>query len=51
MIYEAHRSLFRYLRLRDASGWFWLKSVVLLPILESAAMVRALMWRLAGRNR
>lgn len=51
MIREAHRSLFRYLRRHDASGWFQLKAVILLPALEFSALLRVLAWRLRQRRR
>ena len=46
MIWEAHRSLFRYLAKHDRSGLFWLKAIMLLPSLELAALVRVLWYRL-----
>jgi hypothetical protein len=51
MIWEDHRSLFRYLKKHDRSGLFWLKSVFLLPTLELSALIRVLALRLkpAGR--
>jgi GT2 family glycosyltransferase len=49
MIWETHRSLFRYLRKYDRSGWFWLKAVWLLPALELAALGRVLTLRLFRR--
>lgn len=42
MIWETHRSAFRYLRKHDHSGLFWLKAVVLLPLFELTALVRVL---------
>jgi GT2 family glycosyltransferase len=48
MVWESHRSLFRYLRKHDRSGWFWLKAVWLLPALECAAIVRVIALRLRG---
>ncbi|MEO0080094.1 MAG: glycosyltransferase family 2 protein, partial [candidate division WOR-3 bacterium] len=47
MVWEAHRSLFRFLELHDPSRLFWLKAVILLPLLELAALVRVLFYRLA----
>ena len=49
MIWETHRSLFRYLKKHDRSGLFWLESVVLLPLLELAALVRVLAYRLRAK--
>lgn len=46
MIWESHRSMFRYLAKHDRSGLFWLKAVLLLPLLELAALVRILWYRL-----
>jgi len=51
MIWEAHRSLFRFLRKHDRSGFFWLKSVLLLPMLELTALVRVICYRLSHRGR
>jgi GT2 family glycosyltransferase len=51
MIWESHRSLFRYLRKHDHSGWFWLRSVWLLPMLEFAALVRVTALRLSRQAR
>ncbi len=50
MIWEAHRSLFRFLRKHDRSGLFWLKSVLLLPMLELTALVRVICYRLSHRG-
>ncbi|MCX6841770.1 MAG: glycosyltransferase family 2 protein [candidate division WOR-3 bacterium] len=50
MIRESHRSAFRYLRKHDRSGLFWLKAVVLLPLLELSGLVRVIAYRLR-RNR
>lgn len=49
MIWESHRSLFRYLRKHDRSGFFWFKAVVLLPLLELAALVRVWKYRLSRK--
>lgn len=49
MIWETHRSLFRYLRKHDRSGPFWLKAVVLLPTLELSALIRVLAYRLGHK--
>jgi len=49
MIWETHRSLFRYLRKHDRSGLFWLKAVVLLPMLEISALIRVLACRLGHK--
>ncbi len=46
MIPESHRSAFRYLRKHDHSGLFWLKAIVLLPLLETTTLVRVLAFRL-----
>ncbi len=46
MIWESHRSLLRYLAKHDRSGLFWLKAVVLLPLLELSALVRVVAYRL-----
>jgi hypothetical protein len=46
MIRNSHRSTFRYLKKHDRSGLFWLKAVVLLPLLELASVVRAIAYRL-----
>lgn len=50
MIWQNHRSLFRYLQKHDNSGLFPLKAVILLPALEISALLRVLLWRL-GRRR
>ncbi len=50
MIWETHRSLFRYLAKHDRSGLFPLKAVVLLPLLELAALIRVLSLRLHRRD-
>jgi len=49
MIRESHRSAFRYLRKHDHSGLFWLKAVVLLPLLEITGLLRVLAYRLSRR--
>jgi len=49
MIWESHRSLFRYLRKHDNSGLFWLKAVLLLPLLELAALMRVWKYRLSRK--
>jgi len=46
MIRHSHRSTFRYLRKHDRSGLFWLKAVVLLPLLELSGVVRVIAYRL-----
>lgn len=46
MIWQTHRSLFRYLQKHDTSGLFLLKAVILLPALEVSALLRVLLWRL-----
>jgi N-acetylglucosaminyl-diphospho-decaprenol L-rhamnosyltransferase len=50
MITASHRSLFRYLRKHDHSGLFWLKAIVLLPLLEASAALRILAYRLTRRS-
>jgi len=49
MIRESHRSAFRYLRKHDRSGMFWLKAVVLLPLLEITSLLRVIAYRLRRR--
>jgi N-acetylglucosaminyl-diphospho-decaprenol L-rhamnosyltransferase len=49
MIRESHRSAFRYLRKHDHSGLFWLKAVVLLPLLEITGLLRVIAYRLRRR--
>ena len=46
MIRESHRSTFHYLRKHDRSGLFWLKAIVLLPLLELTSVVRVIAYRL-----
>jgi len=46
MIREWHRSAFRYLRKHDHTGLFWLKAVVLLPLLEVTGLLRVIAARL-----
>jgi GT2 family glycosyltransferase len=46
MIRESHRSAFRYLRKHDRSGVFWLKAVVLLPLLEITGVLRVVAYHL-----
>jgi O-antigen biosynthesis protein len=46
MIRESHRSAFRYLRKHDHSGLFWLKAIVLLPMLEITGILRVIAYRL-----
>jgi GT2 family glycosyltransferase len=46
MIRESHRSTFRYLRKHDRSGLFWLKAIVLLPLLEITSLLRVIAYRL-----
>ncbi|HTW92718.1 MAG TPA: glycosyltransferase family 2 protein [bacterium] len=50
MIPESHRSAFRYLRKHDHSGLFWLKAVVLLPLLEITSLLRVIAYRLSRRT-
>lgn len=49
MLRENARSLFRYLRKHDART-FWLKAIVLLPLLELSTLVRTLVWLLRRRS-
>jgi GT2 family glycosyltransferase len=49
MITESHRSMFRYLRKHNRGAPFWMKAVVLLPLLELSAVVRRIAYRL-GRQ-
>jgi len=49
MIQESHRSAFRYLRKHDSSGVFWLKALVLLPLLEVTSLLRVIAHRLRAR--
>lgn len=46
MIYENHRSLFRFLRKHNRKLAFALKAVILLPLLELSALLRVLLFRL-----
>ncbi|MCX7731725.1 MAG: glycosyltransferase family 2 protein [candidate division WOR-3 bacterium] len=46
MIYENHRSLFRFLRKHNRKPSFILKGVILLPLLELSALLRVLLFRL-----
>ncbi len=50
MIYESHRSMFRYLRKHAQGRLFWLKAVFLLPLLEVSALLRVLAHRLSNRR-
>jgi GT2 family glycosyltransferase len=50
MIRESHRAAFRYLRKHDRSGIFWLKAIVLLPMLEFTGLLRVLAYRLSRRT-
>ncbi|MBN2537691.1 glycosyltransferase family 2 protein [candidate division WOR-3 bacterium] len=49
MIREQYRSLIRYLRKHDRGGWFWLKSVVLVPLSGIVMALRIAAWRLRRR--
>ncbi|MGQ9707436.1 MAG: glycosyltransferase family 2 protein [bacterium] len=49
MVYEAHRSLFRFLKKHNAGVPFFLKAIVLLPLLEIAALIRVLNWYLHNK--
>jgi len=49
MIYENHRSLFRFLKKHNTGPPFWLKAIILLPLLSIAARIRVLNWRLHNR--
>jgi len=51
MVWESHRALFRYLLKHDPSPLFWLKAVILLPLLELAGLVRVLAYRLTRFRR
>lgn len=44
MIYENHRSLFRFLKKHNAGIPFFLKAVILLPVLEASALIRVIAW-------
>ncbi len=46
MIRESHRSTFHYLKKHDRSGLFWLKAIVLLPLLEITSLLRVIAYRL-----
>ncbi|MGC8797787.1 MAG: glycosyltransferase family 2 protein [candidate division WOR-3 bacterium] len=46
MIYENHRSLFRFLKKHNPGPIFLPKAVILLPLLELSALARALLHRL-----
>lgn len=46
MIFENHRSLFRFLAKHDKSRLFYLKALLLLPLLEITALLRVLNYRL-----
>lgn len=46
MILETHRSLFRYLAKHHQSPLFYLKAVILLPLLEITALLRMVNYRL-----
>ncbi len=46
MIRESHRSTFHYLRKHDRSGLFWLKAIVLLPLLQLTSVLRVIAHRL-----
>jgi len=50
MIRESHRSAFRYLRKQDHCGLFWLKAIVLLPLLQVTALLRVIAYRLRRRT-
>ncbi|MEO0019718.1 MAG: glycosyltransferase family 2 protein [candidate division WOR-3 bacterium] len=49
MVYEAHRSLFRFLKKYNTGAPFFLKAVVLLPLLEISALIRVINWQLHNR--
>jgi GT2 family glycosyltransferase len=46
MIYETHRSLFRFLKKHNPGPLFSLQAVILLPLLELSALIRVLIYRL-----
>lgn len=46
MIFENHRSLFRYLAKHNRSRLFYLKAILLLPLLEITALFRVFIYRL-----
>ena len=50
MIWESHHSLFHFLRKHDNSRLFWLKAMLLIPLLEFAALIRVLAYRLRPRS-
>lgn len=50
MIYENHRSLFRFLKKHTPKTRFFLQAIILLPLLETSALIRAFYWRLRGRT-
>lgn len=49
MIYENHRSLFRFLKKHTPKTRFLFQAIILLPLLEISALMRTLYWRLRGR--
>ncbi|MEO0085384.1 MAG: glycosyltransferase family 2 protein [candidate division WOR-3 bacterium] len=49
MFREAARSLFRYLRKHDRRA-FWLKAIILMPLLELSTLARTIAWRLRRRS-
>ncbi len=51
MIFENHRSLFRYLKKHTPPKLFWLQAVLLLPLLEISALVRILLWHLRKKGK
>ncbi len=51
MIWETHRSLFRYLAKHDSSRCFWLKAIFLLPLLELTALCRVLWYHISTRTK
>jgi len=42
LIFENHRALFKYLKKHNTGAPFWLKAIILLPLLEIAALIRVL---------
>ncbi|MFO7675816.1 MAG: glycosyltransferase family 2 protein [bacterium] len=50
MLREQYRSLIRCLAIHDRSGWFWLKSVALVPLAGLVMLVRTLAWRRRRRG-
>jgi|YelNatPaOPRAMG01_1025707.scaffolds.fasta_scaffold54931_2 GT2 family glycosyltransferase len=49
MIYENHRSLFRFLKKHNTGLPFFFKALILLPLLEISALCRVIIYRLKNR--